>query len=141
MIPVRKNPTISHLSIDSHFTISKAKLIYQTSPPFNPRLPLSSPPPQGLYIATSLLSKAIAIAPSSPCLPSALLVFLNPFLKPTPQISSLASDMQNPRVQSPSSPTSAATCSGHRSTCHHSFSVDWCFSKPMPQFSSLASDM
>ena len=96
----------------------------------NPRLLLSSPPPQGLFAAASPLSKATAVASSSPSLPSDLLFFLNHFTKPMPQIFSLASDMQNPRVWTPSSPTRAATRGGRRSTHRHSFSVDWWFTKP-----------
>ena len=57
------------------------------------------------------------------------------------QISSLASDLQNPRVRSPFSETRAAMCDGRRSTCRHRFPVDWWFKKPTPRISSLASDV
>ena len=77
---VRKNLTIFHLSAASPLG---AKLIYYTSPPFNLRLLLPSPPPQGVSAAASLLSKATVVASSSPSLPLDLLVFLNSFVKPT----------------------------------------------------------
>ena len=68
-------------------------------------------------------------------LPWDLLVFLHPFAKPTLQISSLASNLQNSRVWSPFSEASAVMHDGHRPTPRHRFPVDWWFTKPMPHIS------
>ena len=116
-----KKITIFCISIASPFNISGAKLIYYTSPLFNPRLLLPSPPPQGLFATTLPPSKATAIESLSLSLPLDLVVFLSHFVKPMPQISSLASNMLSPRVQTPSSPAHATTRSGCQSMQRHSF--------------------
>ena len=75
-------------------------------PPFNSRLLLPSPPPQGHYIVAIKTHSRHTISSS---LPWDLLVFLHPFAKPMLQISSLASNLQNPRVRSQFSKTHTVT--------------------------------
>ena len=75
-------------------------------PPFNSRLLLPSPPPQGHYIVAIKIHSRHTISSS---LPWDLLVFLHPFAKPMLQISSLASNLQNPRVRSQFSKTHTVT--------------------------------
>ncbi|KAK7855016.1 hypothetical protein CFP56_029812 [Quercus suber] len=69
------------------------------------------------------------------------IIFLHPFAKSTLQISSLAFDLQNPRVRSPFLETRTTTRGGCQPTRYHRFLVDWCFMKPTPRISFLASDV